>query len=194
MEDKNEMPALKQLLGALIFGANRALKVAEMQKCLADVAQQEGGDTEVFKKVKEQDIISALEELQEDMKKQRTGFFLKQIAGGYMFQSDASCGKWLKNLLDRGRPDRLSHPALETLSIIAYRQPVTKAVIESIRGVDVSHMIKTLMEMQLVRIVGRSDLPGKPFLYATTQAFLEHFGLKDLKELSSIEPMLARDA
>ena len=191
MDDTDKMPDIKQVLGALIFGANRALKIAELRKCLLDVAEKEGGETKAFAKVKNSDIVAALKELEADLRKANVGFFLIEVSSGHMLQSDVSCGKWLRNLLDKGRPDRLSRPALETLSIIAYRQPVTKSSIEAIRGVDVGHMIKTLMEMQLVRIDGRSDLPGKPFLYATTNIFLEHFGLKDLKELSDVDPMLA---
>lgn len=191
MEDNEKMPEIKQILGALIFGANRALKVSELKKCLVDAAAADDAEAMIFAKVKDRDIVASLQELEEDLRKAKAGFLLREVAGGYMLHSDASCGKWLKILLDKGRPDRLSRPALETLSIVAYRQPVSKSSIEAIRGVDVGHMIKMLMEMQLVRITGRSELPGKPFLYGTTSTFLEHFGLKDLNELSSIEPMLS---
>jgi segregation and condensation protein B len=191
MENGEKIPEIKQILGSLIFGASRALKISEMRKCLVEAADRDdSGEAKVFAKVKDKDIAAALKELDADIQKTNVGFFLREVAGGYMLQSDASCGKWLKVLLDKGRPDRLSRPALETLSIIAYRQPVSKAAIEAIRGVDVGHMIKNLMEMQLVKIVGRSELPGRPFLYASTNAFLEHFGLKDLKELNDMEPML----
>lgn len=191
MEKTTVLLELKQILGSMIFGANRSLRIGEMKKCLSDVAQSVGGEALPFAKVSEKDIRSALAELTEDMEKIKCGFFLKEVAAGFRFQSDVACGKWLKNLLDKGRPDRLSSPALETLAIIAYRQPVAKPAIEGIRGVDVSQIIKNLMEMQLVRIVGRSELPGKPFLYGTTHSFLEHFGLRDLNELNDVEPMLA---
>jgi len=181
---------LKRVLGALIFGANRSLSVKEMLRCLAEVAETEGGKSSVFGRVREADVLAALEELKVELDSLGCGFILKEVAGGFSLQSDASCGKWLKHLLDTGRPSRLSRPALETLAIIAYRQPVPRSEIESVRGVNVDHVIKTLLEMQLIRIAGRSDLPGRPFLYATTHGFLEHFGLKDLAELNEVEPSL----
>ena len=90
-------------------------------------------------------------------------------------------------MLNKGKPARLTRPSIETLAIIAYRQPVTRSEIESIRGVNAGHVIKALMEMQLVRMIGRSDLPGRPFLFGTTTAFLDHFGLKSLKDLEPIK-------
>ena len=153
MADTETVPELKQILGSLIFGANRPLSVREMRTCLKDVAEHYGKETEVFRSVSEKRLIEALEALETDVKIAKPGFILTQVAGGYRFQSDATCGKWLKSLLDKGKPERLSRPGLETLAIIAYRQPISKADIEGIRGVDVGHMIKALMEMQLVRIV-----------------------------------------
>ncbi len=90
-------------------------------------------------------------------------------------------------MLSKGRATVLSRPAIETLAIVAWRQPVSRSEIESVRGVNAGHVIKALMEMQLVRIVGRSDLPGRPFLFGTTPAFLEHFGLGSLDDLEKIE-------
>ena len=190
MPSGNVLPELKQILGAMIFGANRPLSVKEMHKCLVDVAEAWGGETAAFARAKDSDIHAALEELKTGLEKQRSGFILTEVAGGFRLQSDAACGRWLKHLLEKIRPGRLSRPSLETLAIIAYRQPVTRSEIESVRGVNVDHVIKTLMELQLVRIMGRSDLPGRPFLYGTTMTFLEHFGLKDLNELSGADPML----
>ena len=90
-------------------------------------------------------------------------------------------------MMGKGRATTLSRPAIETLAIIAWRQPVSRSEIESVRGVNAGHVVKALMEMQLVRIVGRSDLPGRPFLFGTTAAFLEHFGLKSLDDLDNVE-------
>ena len=90
-------------------------------------------------------------------------------------------------MLSKGRATVLSRPAIETLAIVAWRQPVSRSEIESVRGVNAGHVIKALMEMGLVRIVGRSDLPGRPFLFGTTPAFLEHFGLASLDDLEKIE-------
>jgi len=182
---------LKQILGAMVFGANRPISVREMRRCLEAVGEGAGGAAAVFAGAKESDLRQALGELRGELDKAHCGFHLAEIAGGFRLQSDPSCGAWLKQLLDIGRPQRLSRPALETLAIVAYRQPVTKGEIEKIRGVNVDYVIKVLMETQLVRISGRSELPGRPFLYGTTQKFLEHFGLKGLDDLADMEPMLA---
>jgi segregation and condensation protein B len=184
------VPELKQIAGTLLFGAARPLTAKDIRRCLQEVAAAHGKETAVFAEVKERDVAAALDELRQDLDRRRLGFHLQEVAGGYRFQTDPSCGVWLKHLLDIGQPNRLSRPSLETLAIIAYRQPVTKMDIERIRGVNVDHVIRMLMEMQLVKIVGRSELPGRPFLFGTTQMFLEHFGLKSLKDLSDIEPML----
>ena len=186
----DSVPDLKRILGSMIFGAGHPMSVKEIRKCLMEVAGLRGGGTDVFANVKESDIRMALDELKTDLEKQQAGFVLAEIAGFFRFQSDPACGRWLKHLLNVDKPSRLSRPALETLAIIAYRQPVARSDIESVRGVNVDHVVKSLMEMQLVRIVGRSDLPGRPFLYGTTQVFFEHFGLQNLEELNNMEPML----
>ena len=95
-------------------------------------------------------------------------------------------------MLKLDRPSRLGRASLETLAIIAYRQPLTKSEIEEIRGVDVSANIKTLMDLQLIRLVGKSELPGHPFLYGTTPLFLDHFGLASLQQLNELDPTLQR--
>jgi segregation and condensation protein B len=98
----------------------------------------------------------------------------------------------VRALLKLDRPSRLGRASLETLAIIAYRQPLTKSEIEDIRGVDVSANIKTLMDLQLIRLVGKSELPGHPFLYGTTPLFLDHFGLASLQQLNELDPTLQR--
>lgn len=131
-------------------------------------------------------VKKAIAELQEYFKNMNMGMELVEISGGYRFQTSSDCGRWVRKMLNKGKPSRLARPAIETLAIIAYRQPVSRSEIEGIRGVSAGHVIKALMEMQLVRIIGRSDLPGRPFLFGTTPAFLDHFGLKSLKELETI--------
>jgi len=191
MSDSEVLPEIKQIIGAMIFAAGRPLTIPEMRKCLVEVAKEHGGAASSFSEVKNSHVKEALEELEHDLaEKHKTGFILTEVAGGYRFQSDRHCGNWLKHLLEIGRPNRLSMPALETLAIIAYRQPVSRVDIEAVRGVNVDHIMKSLLEYRLIKIAGRSDLPGRPFLYGTTQLFLEHFGLKSLKELREIEPML----
>jgi segregation and condensation protein B len=188
MPNVNALPGLKQILGALVFGANRPLKFRELRECIVEVSEADEA-VAVYADVDDKQIREALKELESDLKSNYMGFSLYETAGGYRLRSDAECGRWLKHLL-KTKPHRLSHPALETMAIIAYRQQISKADIESVRGVSVSHIIKPLMEMQLVRIVGRSELPGRPFLYGTTQMFLEHFGLKNLKDLDKMAPMI----
>lgn len=191
MPETDRMPDLKEVVGALIFAAHRSVSAGELRKCLLDTAEQNGGETNAFKEVTPSNIKTSIAELNADLEKNRCGFTIGEVAGGYRLESSLCCGKWVRVLLDRGKTEKLSRPALETMAIIAYRQPITKAEIEGIRGVDITHILKSLMEMQLVRIVDRSDLPGKPFLYGTTRLFLDHFGLKNLQELNDMEPMLA---
>jgi segregation and condensation protein B len=191
MEQTDVLPELKQILGAMLFATGRALTVREMRRCLVEVARAAGGEAKAFGQARESEIRAALAALAEELGAAKCGQKLTEVAGGFRLQSDASCGKWVRHLLETGRPNRLSQPALETLAVVAYRQPVSRHEIESVRGVNVDHVIKTLMEIQLVRIVGRSELPGRPFLYGTTHLFLEHFGLRDLKELRDVDPALA---
>ncbi len=191
MSNADIIPELKQIVGALIFGSDRVVTIKEIRGCLVEVAKTGVDGTAPFAKVKDSDIEAAVGELKQDLKSRHMGFFLAEVAGGYKLQSDPVCGKWLKYFLDAGKPNRISRPALETLAIIAYRQPVTRAEIEGIRGVNIDHVVKSLLEMQLLRIVGRSELPGRPFLYGTSHIFLEHFGLKDLKSLDEMGPLLS---
>lgn len=188
MPNIDKLPGLKQILGALVFGANRPLKLRELRECIVDVAEEDE-TVAVYADVDDKQLKEALKELTYELDENHAGFSLHETAGGYRLQSDAECGRWLKHLLN-AKPHRLSHPSLETMAIIAYRQPISKADVEAVRGVSVAHIIKPLMEMQLVRIVGRSELPGRPFLYGTTQMFLEHFGLKNLKDLDKMAPMV----
>ncbi len=188
MSRDDALPELKRIVGALIFGANRPLGLGELRRCLVDVADL-AEDAAVYSQIKPGQIREAIEELRVDLERTHVGFTVAEVAGGFRLQSDAACGRWLRHMLQT-KPQRLSRPALETLAIIAYRQPIAKSDLEAVRGVDVAHVIKALMEAQLVRIAGRSDLPGRPFLYGTTHAFLEHFGLRDLKDLDKMAPMV----
>ncbi|MFO7871419.1 MAG: SMC-Scp complex subunit ScpB [Kiritimatiellia bacterium] len=190
MNNNQNTPELREVAGAMILAVNRPLGLKEIQKCLAEVAGEDA-TTAAFAKTAEKDIERAIDELAREMDTSACGMEIRKVAGGYKIQTKANCGKWLRYLVGAGRRQRLSLPALETLSVIAYRQPVSRAEIEEVRGVNVDHVIKTLMEMQLIRIAGRSELPGRPFIYGTTQAFLEHFGLTDLSELKNMHPSLA---
>jgi segregation and condensation protein B len=188
MVDEGVQVELKQVLGALIFSSKRPLKAAELRRLLEEAAS-DGEAPAAFKGAKDKDIVAALEQLRQDLEQSRCGCRLAEGPEGYLFQSDPAAGPWVRHLLDAGKPARLSRPALETLAIIAYRQPITRAEIEGVRGVTVDHVIRMLMEAQLVRIVGRSELPGRPLLYGTTAAFLEHFGLKELRQLPAMDEL-----
>jgi segregation and condensation protein B len=144
---------------------------------------------EAHRNVREAQIAAALEELKVEYDTQQRSFQLVEIAGGWRLMTRSEYAPWLKKLLDEARPHRLSQPSLETLSIIALRQPISRADIASIRGVEVDGVIKTLLERDLITIVGRSEVPGKPLLYGTTQRFLEHFGLPSLEDMPKAQEL-----
>ena len=183
--------SLQQVIGALVFGADHPLTVEEIRKCLLEVAKHDKA-TAVFAEASPRDVREALENLVKELDRMGLGVELVEVNGTFRFQTPACCGRWLRHMLHQERPNRLSRPALETLAIIAYRQPIAKSEIEGVRGVAVDHILKALVELHLVRIVGRSDLPGRPFLYGTTSSFLDHFGLKNLNELNEMDPTLQR--
>ena len=110
-------------------------------------------------------------------------FLIQEVAGGYQIVTDQQLAPWIKRALQSPKPDSVSTAALETLAIVAYRQPITKAEVEAIRGVDVTAALETLIERRFVRVAGRKESPGRPFLYGTTVEFLRHFGLKSLEAL-----------
>lgn len=187
------IPALKQIIGALVFGAKKPLTAREIRKNIEEVAETLGGLFAPYASLKDRDVREALDALSADAARAQIGFTVVEGPDGFVFQTDSDCGPWLRHLLDLGRGQRLSRPALETLAIIAYKQPITKADIEAVRGVSIDHILKTLMEAQLVRIMGRSELPGRPLLYGTTNLFLEHFGLKDVTELPKLDELARLD-
>ena len=133
-------------------------------------------------------IRKTLDELVVEYEDLNRAFVLKSVAGGYQFRTRPELSPHIL-LLKKKAPSRISKAALETLAIIAYRQPALRIEMERIRGVDVGGTIRTLLEKDLIRIVGRKDLPGRPMLYGTTNKFLEMFGLPDLDALPSIEEM-----
>ncbi len=141
------------------------------------------------------DLRPVIGQLQELYAIQRGGFYLAEIAGGYQFRTDPDLAPWLSKL-NRERPFRFSQAALETLAMVAYRQPVTRGEVEYLRGVDSGGVMKTLLDKGFLRILGKKDVPGRPLMYGTSRHFLEFFGLKDLgalptlKEFSALDPML----
>lgn len=159
---------LKNIIESLIFVSETPLSIDRIRNAIPQVNTGE--------------IKSAIENLIHEYENRKGGFVLKEVAGGYQFRTRPEYHTWIKNLI-QPNPVRLSKAALETLAIIAYKQPIIRSDIEHIRGVDCGGIIRTLMERKLVRILGRKEIPGRPLIYATTKYFLEFFELRDLKDL-----------
>lgn len=160
--------SLKSIVEGLIFAHPEPLSVRTI-----------GG---VMREVPEETIQSVLDELEREFQARNGGFVLCRVAGGYQFRSTPNVASWVLELRNM-KPARLSRAALETLSIVAYNQPVTKGQIEQIRGVESSGPLRHLVERGLIEVAGRKDVPGRPLLYGTTRRFLEVFGLQDLASL-----------
>lgn len=183
---------LKFILESLLFSAQKPLSPSELRDIFATAAAAEDADTTVkgLKKTKEADIITALEELAKEHEAAARSYRLVCVAGSWQFVTQPEFAPWLKALVGvKARPSRLSQPALETLAIIAYRQPMTRAEIEQIRGVSVDGTMQTLLERGLVEQSGRAEVIGRPALYTTTTAFLEYLGLKSLEDLPAADEL-----
>jgi len=181
---------LKSIIEALLFAAHKPLSPQEIRSVLtAETEDKSGATAAPLKRVKEAEIAGAIEQLKVDYIQSERSFTIAEIASRFQLVSRPEYAPWLKKLLDVDRPTRLSPSALETLAIIAYRQPITRVEMESVRGVNVDGVLRTLLERGLVKITGRSELPGRPLQYGTTQVFLEHFGLRDLTDLPAIEEL-----
>jgi len=177
------LPELKQIVGALLFAAKEPLTVKRMRKAMIETGNGFGGPYEQYAKATDQQIEGALEQLKEDLDRAKAGLSVALVAGAYRLQNDAACGPFVRALLEKNQTMRLSKPALETLAIVAYRQPCLRSEIEEVRGVSVDAVLRKLIDMQLVRVVRRSELPGRPWLFGTTQKFLEHFGINTIDDL-----------
>ena len=195
-EPKIPLPSsLQEIVGSLLFASQTPLTITDLRQCIRGVEPEEGENAEVmgvFQSCTTREVEQAVHGLEKELERSGCGFRLVCAGGAYRLQTAPTCGRYVRALLKLDRPNRLSRAALETLAIIAYRQPITKSEVEQIRGVAVDTIVKTLVDLQLVRLVGRSELPGHPFLYGTTPLFLEHFGLASLSELNAIDPTLQR--
>ena len=189
MSDIEVLPELKQIIGSLLFASKKPVTLKEIRKTLVEAGSSYGGPYEQFASLKEKEIEEALFALRKELEEGGTGLHVAEVAGGYRLQNDVACGPWVRTLLDKDQAARLSKPALETLAIVAYRQPCLRSEIESVRGVAVDHVLRNLIEMQLVKVVGRSELPGRPWLFGTTQHFLEHFGLNSLEDMPAMDEL-----
>ena len=158
----------------------------ELREVFANAVNHAEGDETVrgLKKVKELEVRTALEELAKDHEAANRTYRLACVADAWQFVTEPEYAPWLKALVGhRVRPPRLSPPGIETLTIIAYRQPITRAEIEQIRGVNVDGVMQTLLERGLVEQMGRAEVVGRPMTYGTTPLFLEYFGLRSLEDL-----------
>jgi segregation and condensation protein B len=180
---------LKFILEAILFSAQKPLNPRELRELLAAAAEH-GEEAKPFKKTKEDAIVAALEELQKEHQAAQRSYRLASVAGSWQFASQPEFAPWIIALVGaKVRLPRLSQPALETLAIIAYRQPLTRAEIEQIRGVAVDGVMQTLLDRGLVEQAGRAEVIGRPMNYATTSLFLEYFGLRSLEDLPAADEL-----
>jgi segregation and condensation protein B len=189
MSDAGALPELKEIIGAIVFTAKDPLTAAQILAVLRRTAERHGGPTRDFAAATEADVQAAVSELKAEYLQRKLGVQVVEVAQGLRLENIGLCGPWVREFLDKGRPQRLSQPALETLAIIAYRQPVVRAEIEAVRGVAVDQILRNLLDLQLIRIAGRSDQPGRPWMFGTTQRFLEHFGLRSLADLPGVDEL-----
>ncbi len=182
---------LKFILEAILFAAQKPLTPQEMRGLLVSAAEDtEDPVVRGLKKTKLDELEAALDQLAQDHAQNGRSYTLVCVAGAWLFVSRPEYVPWLKALAgERNRPSRLSQPALETLTIIAYRQPITRAEMEQIRGVSVDGVMQTLVERGLVETMGRAEVVGRPMTYGTTKLFLEYFGLSSLEGLPDAEEL-----
>lgn len=183
---------LKSILEVLLFTSQKPLSPHELREVLSRAADEEGAEESIkaLKKTPIEAITSALEQLALEHEAAARSYRLVCVAGSWQFVTQPEFAPWLRSFLGvKVRPSRLSQPALETLAIIAYRQPITRAEIEQIRGVAVDGVMGTLKERQLVVEAGRAEVIGRPMQFATGPAFLEYFGLAGLAGLPAADEL-----
>jgi segregation and condensation protein B len=163
---------LDLIIEALLFASSKPLSIPEIHRCLPDVSPS--------------DIRAALTDLQGSYDSMDRSFRLKEVAGGYQIRTQSAYAPYVIRML-KSSPSRLSRAALETLAIIAYKQPIIRQEIEQLRGVDAGGILRTLLEKDLIRVMGRKTIPGRPLIYGTTKRFLEVFDLKDLESLPKLK-------
>ena len=164
----------KAVIESLIFVSESPLSLDQIKEVLGEVSKKE--------------IQRLLSELQEDCERAQRGVSLVEVAEGFQFRTRPQHAEWIKKL-KKTKPLGLSRPALETLAIVAYKQPIVRSDVEKIRGVDSGGVLRTLLERKLIRILGKKDVPGKPLVYGTSKQFLEMFGLKDLSSLPTLKDL-----
>ena len=176
MTDAADKPNGKQIVEALLFAADRPVTPAR----LADV---------MGARVDAKAVRQWIQALNEDYETQGRAFEIQEIAGGLQLLTRPQYKKWVAELHKHRRQDKLSQSAVETLAIVAYKQPILRAEVDDIRGVQSGPLLRSLVERGLVKVVGRKNVPGHPILYGTTRLFLNHFGLKSLRELPQVSQL-----
>ena len=181
---------IKHAVEALVFASPKPITLEEIAKAIRGAAvESEILTLQPMSEVKEEDVSAALAELKSEYEQQGRAFQFSEELNGWTMKTVREAADFVRQLYPEARPTRLSGPALETLAIIAYRQPVTRADMEAVRGVAVDGVMQVLLDRNLVKIVGRAEVPGRPLLYSTTEYFLQHFGLKDVDELPNADEL-----
>jgi segregation and condensation protein B len=178
MEFAVATPSLNAIIEAMLFVADSPMTVDRLSELLPEYERAA--------------IRIALQELRDDYQARHAGIHLVEVAGGWQLRTWPELMPYLSRLV-KGKPPRFSPSALETLAIVAYRQPITRQEVEYLRGVDTGAVLKSLLEKRLIRILGKKDIPGRPIIYGTTREFLEIFNLNDLKGLPTLREMQALD-
>ncbi len=172
-------PPLKHVLEALLFSSNRPIGTRR----LSDLSGAEDGHQ----------VRRLIQELGEEYEREGRAFAVEEIGGGFQMLSRPAFAPWIQKLHQRQQEESLSQAALETLAVVAYRQPVNRAEVEDIRGVHCGHMLRSLVDKRLIKVVGRADELGRPMLYGTTRQFMEAFGLRSLKDLPRREELTGEE-
>ena len=164
---------LKSVIEALLFVSNNPLSLDRLKG--------------IFEETQPEQIEAQIQALSHEYDERGAGIMLAEVAGGYQLATRPENVSWIRKFKSVKISARLSKPALETLAIVAYKQPITRMEVEAIRGVNIGGIMRNLMERRLVKIVGKKDVPGKPMMYGTTLEFLQYFGLKDLSALPTLK-------
>jgi segregation and condensation protein B len=169
----------KAILEALLFASGEPLTIAAIAKATS---------------LSEQNIRDIMRELTADYRDRNSGIVIAEIADGYEMATDPEMAAWIRRMKNIHVSNKLSQPSIETLSIIAYKQPITKVEVDQLRGVNSDAAVKSLLDKRLIKIIGKKESPGRPFLYSTTNEFLQYFGLKNLTELPAIHDFFNTEA
>jgi segregation and condensation protein B len=180
------MLELIRIVETILFTANKPLKLDELTRLVRQGAGEDG-DGRDFAGARETQVLDSIEQLRVELEPH--GLSVQELAGGFRMATKDVYAPWVRAMFDVARAPRLSQPALETLAIVAYRQPISRAEIEAVRGVAAGGVLETLVDRGVVRVAGRADVPGRPLIYETTEFFLEHFGLRDLNDLPNVEEL-----